>query len=57
MGIPVEIWDLIKIALSTGGAFVLFKIDRNQSELFTRLRDIETAFSELKGGCEARHNR
>ena len=55
MAIPPEVWDVIKIALGTGGGVVLYKIDRNQSELFGRMREMETAFSELKGGCDARH--
>jgi len=55
MNIPAEVWEIVKICLSVGGGYVLFKIDRNQSELFSRLREIETSFAKLQGRCDATH--
>ncbi|KAB0670350.1 hypothetical protein F6V30_09360 [Oryzomonas sagensis] len=55
MNIPTEVWEIVKICLSVGGAYVLVKIDRNQSELFSRLREIETSFAKLQGKCDAMH--
>ncbi len=38
-------------------AQTLMRINRSQSELFTRLQTVEVDFARLKGECTVRHNR
>lgn len=48
-------WDFAKIILSVGGGWLLYKIDRNQTDLFKRINQIEMAHAELCGEHKVNH--
>lgn len=41
MIIPAELWDFVKMAVGGYAVFILNRADRNQRELFKRIRAIE----------------
>ena len=41
MNIPSELWDLVKMVFCAYIVYVLNKSDRNMTEIFNRLRDLE----------------
>lgn len=50
MNIPAEIWSMFQ-ALAIGyGLFVLNRSDRNQRELFKRIRAVELVCASTHGG-------
>lgn len=49
MNIPAEVWDLIKLAVGAYGVFLLNRSDRNQRELFKRLRAVELTCASQHG--------
>lgn len=48
MNISPEVWDTAKLCFGLYGAFLLNRSDRNQRELFRRIRNVELA-------CAANH--
>ena len=48
MNIQPEVWDVIKLGLAGYGVFLLNRSDRNQRELFKRIRAVELV-------CAAQH--
>lgn len=48
MIVPTELWDLLKIMIGGYAIFILNRSDRNQRELFKRIRAVELV-------CAAQH--
>lgn len=49
MNIPAETWDLIKMLVAGYYIFVLNRSDRNQREIFRRLRVVELKCASQHG--------
>ena len=49
MNIPPEVWDLLKMAIGGYAVFLLNRSDRNQRELFRRLRAVELTCASQHG--------
>lgn len=49
MNIPPEVWDLIKMAVGGYAVFILNRSDRNQRELFKRIRAVELVCARMHG--------